>query len=369
MVFTILRRKHYRTRMYHRIVLGCAVNIIVDAAFTLWGPAAVPRGTPHIPAARGTIGTCSITGFGHYASFFIVPLYFNAQALLAFASIRYKFQERTYQWMEKYIHIGVYLYPLGSGIYLLSLEAFNPIVMSCGFSSYPMDCSEDGIECIRGPENIAKLQWIFLSIPALMIVLIPTFLMISLVVWIRHQIPRGRAIGKSVTRKIALYLAALYWTYFFRCIDAVIIFGKGEVLFASTLAANTNEALIGLWYLLVYLVLRTEDPASVRVTGSLTAKREKDRSKAGREDRQISMTTVTIDQSQMRSFELGIGIFDGNCLDEDSPWSGYLTTGVDEGYEKNDPEYTDHDYCIEDIPSHSEWSDKNISSDNSTISA
>mmetsp|Transcript_10379 Transcript_10379/g.15942 ORF Transcript_10379/g.15942 Transcript_10379/m.15942 type:complete len:304 (+) Transcript_10379:322-1233(+) len=203
MSYIILNSRYYRSRIYHRIFLGCSIHIVILNIITFWGSAAVPIGTPHILGAKGTIATCSAQGFIYQISVFVVPLYYAILSFLSYLHIANKVKVEKLMWLEKWVHLGVHFYPITSSIYLLSIQAFNPIITSCWVSNVPMGCGgEYGEICSRGPDNL------------------------------------------------------------FRWVDAAMIFGFGTHSFLVTLMANTNGALIGVWVSIIYKIFRSDDPIS-----------------------------------------------------------------------------------------------------------
>ena len=98
MIISILRSRYYRSRIYHRMVFGCSLTLILDAAEELWGSAAAPEGT--LPGSRGTQATCSTQGFLYHISIFAVPTYYVVQSLVSYASLRFKRTESDFRRIE-----------------------------------------------------------------------------------------------------------------------------------------------------------------------------------------------------------------------------------------------------------------------------
>ena len=61
--YLLVKRPEKRKRLYHRLVLGMNVALIMMAFSYIWGTAAVPEGTPYYVGAKGTIDTCTAQGF------------------------------------------------------------------------------------------------------------------------------------------------------------------------------------------------------------------------------------------------------------------------------------------------------------------
>ena len=274
-IVTVSCSKYYKCRIYHRIMMCCSINIILLNITHLWGSAAIPKnyqspyvdeyGNQHIIAgARGNITTCTVEGILDYISQFAVPFYYVALSLLSLAAVVYRFNLKDYMWIEKYIHVSVYAVPLGSGLYLLSKDAFNPSIRTCHLVSIPVGCGDESnyeIECIRGPQNISQLQNIFMIIPFLFIIIFPAFIMSIVYYKVRFcSGPRGRIVANSVAKQSGLYLFALYWIYFFKIIDESLISRAGKYIFVTNVLSNTSQTLLGLWTLLVYKYFKSDDP-------------------------------------------------------------------------------------------------------------
>ena len=355
MVVTILKSPFYRGRMYHRIMLGCAANIILLNIMQLWGPSAVPEGTEGFLGARGTTQTCSAQGF-IYQLMFIVPSYYAALSLLSYCSVRQQFQASYYQFIEKYIHIGVYIFPIASASYLLTLEAYNPAIRDCYLTSIPLNCggdpsSTDYIKCTRGPNNIGHLIKIFYALPAVLLVSIPTAVMIVLFCRLkfcrlkrshgatttanspsnnRHS-RRSDHVAFSVAKQSGVYLAVLYWTYLFRFLDAIFLLAVEKWVFSINLLANTIESMQGVWVWMAYWYFSSEDLTTVREEKEAQSPAPPSRS----------------NQKAKGGLKPSFSIFDGSIAtaDQDSPWARFFmdNEGEDEEYRRDCGEYTDKD--------------------------
>jgi hypothetical protein len=338
-VVAVVGNSYFRNRIYHRVMMACALNTIVVNLNQLWGSAAAPE-DKDLLGASGNTATCSAQGFITQLAF-VIPSYYVALSLVSYFSIRNKFQASKYRYIEKWIHIGVFLFPIGSATYLLTLDAFNHVVLTCGLASEPVGCGDQSdyeIECTRGPQNIGQIQKLFFILPIILIVFIPTIIMLVLYCQVRKQ-PGGKRVASSFAKQSGLYLFAQYWAYLFRSLDAALVFSFGEYVFATNLLANFVESLIGLWTMMVYLYFRTDDPSSRSNHNEMSisfAKTENDG-----KSREFSVDGSTLSISKPTC-----SIFDGNNVaDLDSPWAAFL---LDEGFDDDygeDAEYNDeHDF-------------------------
>ena len=269
LVKTVLSSQYYRCRIYHRIMMGCAVNIILMGIVILWGSAAVPKDFAghHVVGASGNRTTCTIQGFLDLFLQFAVPFYYVALSLLSLLAMHTKFEIKRYLWIEKWIHAAVYVLPLSSASYLLTLDAFNPGIRTCHFISLPVGCGDESdytLVCTRGPQNISHLQNYFFVIPYLFIFIFPACVMAVVYIRVRFcQGIKGRIVANSVAKQSCLYLFALYWIYVFKIVDESLINRAGTYIFFTNVLSNTSQALVGLWTLLVYWYFRSDDPTQV----------------------------------------------------------------------------------------------------------
>mmetsp|Transcript_37987 Transcript_37987/g.41996 ORF Transcript_37987/g.41996 Transcript_37987/m.41996 type:complete len:376 (+) Transcript_37987:242-1369(+) len=355
LITSILRSKYYRNRIYHRINLGCGLNIILLCVLKLWGSAAEP--TNNNIWARGTIATCSISGFLHHIAIFIIPQYYCALSLLSYAAFRNKIRLSNFCRIEKWIHIGVYVFPLAAATYLLTLRAFNPTIHGCSLASIPVGCGdetttdEELLPCDRGPNNISQLQWLFWGLPSLLFFSIPTVVLFLLCVEVKKNkgtTTKHQSVAISIAKQSSLFILVLFWTYFFRFIDLLtfINFGPNFIL---NLLANINEALIGLWiYIPYYWYFRrntfyenTNNTSSTVVNNNNQSKSDlfNDESTTSNEELKSIMSNRNskwLEQKQRKkniSGKYDSEVFDGSNTSQDSPWASYITEGVDDDYD------------------------------------
>jgi len=358
-IVTVVRRKFYHRRMYHRIMLGCAINIVIFALTLLWGTAALPADMPTL-GAMGNTETCTVSGFMFHYALFVTPSYYFALSILSYVAFCNKFDFTKSLWMEKWIHIGVYLFPLASASYLLSIQAFNPVVNACALASLPLGCgsfgSNDNIDieddlntttfhnellfvpCERGPQNISQLRLVFYGIPTLIVVLVPIMIMVQLYCKIRSMEGDDSPIAWSVSKQSGIYILLLVSIYSFQIVYMIFTFGLGKYFFGLNLLANTNEALIGMWIYIAYRYFRTEEPPEEEEycdddDDIATNMKKKRRGTQHTFRRRFSATSNVGEQGSSGCLSSPeFSIFDGNDIEEDSPWAAFLTEGEDVEY-------------------------------------
>jgi hypothetical protein len=350
MILTILGNPVYRRRISHRLMLGTAISISALAIPQLWGTAAVPEGTLNVFGARGTEATCSALGFLHQFFGFSVPSYYAALSILAFLAGKNDYHLEKYAHVEKWIHIGVHLFPLLSAIYLLHVEAFNYSGHTCWIASKPLGCGDGSdVVCTRGPQNIRLYQWIFSAMPGMLLLLIPTLLMLAFYMDVRRRQHEIRIEVKVVVWQSSLYLLALYWTYSFSFINGVLIFAAKEHFFSMTLISSMVECLLGFWVLLAYL-LRLRGPSSTQISsenegGSCKVKPRvvRDQSATTISHSATSLSTARLDDVDVERTLQTVGpnrsddafsIFDGTK--SSSKWSDFVFDGDSSDEEEDD---------------------------------
>lgn len=355
MAAAIMLSTYRRRRIYHRLMLGCVPSIIILNIAQLWGQAAAPEGTDHVLGARGNAGTCTAQGF-MYQFRLVVPSYYAVLSLMTYRLIKSKFKHSLGQTEEYLVHIGVYVFPIASGIYLTAIEGFNMITQGCGIANAPLACGGDPedegyVPCTRGPENIGLYQWLFAGLPSVIIMLGPTIVM----GWICCRL-RKQSVLKSFIYQSCLYLLAVYWTYLFRWIDAAILLSAGEYVFATAFVADIMDPLQGLWTLIIYSYFRTHDP---KTAADPTSSNE---GSAPFGDTGGSGSG----SSGSRSFRPEFSIFDGSVANRtsDSPWAKFLTDDFeDPEYMKDCGEYSDGDFKTTPLEMSGNIRDSNASSD------
>ena len=55
-----------------------------------------------------------------------VAIYYGSLILQAFMGIKHNFKEEKYRWIEKYIHLFAFLFPLALSTVVAATENFNP---------------------------------------------------------------------------------------------------------------------------------------------------------------------------------------------------------------------------------------------------
>jgi hypothetical protein len=182
------------------------------------------------------------------------------------------FDTTKYLWVEKWIHLLVHVFPVGSAIYLLTIQAFNPTGFGgCWVASIPFGCgdeNQDGIECERGPQNIEQIVWLFNGLPTFFVLLFPACVMLTLFCQVCHTQNKAKKQQSSqsgnrrkeavsfratdVAKQAGFYLLIMYWSYLFAVINKGFVEMADTTIFPLVLLSTINLGLQGVWFYLVY---------------------------------------------------------------------------------------------------------------------
>lgn len=271
-LFMVVAALRQRSRIYHRLMFCLAVHVGLYSVWIIYGPAAVPVGTPYVWGAAGNTATCTTQGFFLQVTQQASYCYYCLMALYSFQAVRNNFNEEKYLWMEKWIHLAVHIWPFGSAFYLLAIESFNfSGHYACWINSSPVGCGNDtGIVCERGPQNNQLIAIIFAGLPYGFILLFPTVVMVALYCEVRRRQSSIRLQANVVAKQAGLYLLALYWSLIFGFVNNGIQRVEGTQNFAIALLAVINLNLNGFWMLLIYLYFRVSPSSRPNVQAACT---------------------------------------------------------------------------------------------------
>ena len=323
----ILAKRTYINRkknIYHRLNLAMSLHIILLGCCNIYGPLASPGPIPTTTTTTsttdslstsssttsttttssfssfseysngywwgtgyGTTTTCSVSGFfsqiGYSVSFYYVIL-----SVYSFIAVRQNFQMEQYNYIEKYLHIAVHIFPVTSAIYLLSIQAFNDTGSgsTCWISSIPFGCGSNDIIvggnggnggggnnsssinddddfistpsnnndmiCTRGPQNIERISWLFAGLPSFFVLLFPTFMMLALYIEVKRKQQTIQLQATTVAKQAGLYLAALYLCYVFVFINKGFSIVANRQIFILQVLSGFNFNLQGVWFFCIY---------------------------------------------------------------------------------------------------------------------
>lgn len=181
-------RKKKLTHVYHRLVLAMSCLDVMNSSNYALSALVVPKGTPGVWGASGSIATCSASGF--VMQFGVsVPLYSGCLAIYYLMVIRYRIHERQIKrYYEPIMHLVSVGYPLVSAIIPLLHDMYNPMGSQAGWcflKDSPANCSVDpDVDCLRG-ENYESVMIFSTMLPVTLNFLFIIFcmVMVSAYVW------------------------------------------------------------------------------------------------------------------------------------------------------------------------------------------
>lgn len=254
----------------------------------------------------------------------VVPFYYVFLSLYSWVVVLHgNFEPANYVWIEKYIHIGVHIYPIASAIYLLTIKSFNSNGLHCWIASIPSGCGEEsGIECTRGPQNPHLVLWAFGGIPAIFFLLFPTLVMITLTscVYLREQKKDGENLTMPVSmvaKQSAIYLGSLYWVYLPLFVYNERNYFHDDKSYGACLWVNLITNSMGIWFAIVYWYFSTEE--NYNDSGS-------DDDVHTKEDSNIAPTDV-VDDEKDKDLDTTDNFSSPDAIDEEKSMAfGTLTT-------------------------------------------
>lgn len=256
-VYIFWRAWYRRHCAFDRIMLGLSIHTVLWGIYNLWGTAAVPRDNTGIYGAAGNERTCTIQGFLFQITL-CIPFYYVFLSCYSWVVIvQGNFDPARYEWIEKYIHFGVHVFPVASAIYLLTQDAFHANGQICWIASVPAGCGPNtDIECTVGPEDPEAMMFWFAGLPAIFFLLFPTLAMVGLVlvVWWKGRTGNIPSIitASMVAKQSVFYLGSLYWVY----LPLIIYYGGVKKMcprsFGKAVWVTTVSVSLGLWFAIVY---------------------------------------------------------------------------------------------------------------------
>ena len=229
----------------------------------------MPEGTPNYGAA-GTIATCTAEGFMAVTVDMTVPIYYGSLVLQAFMGMKNNFKELKYRWIEKWIHVVAWGFPLAVSTVLAATENINPSGSRCWHAQYPKGCEGDpNIDCERGKDIgmftlIVGLSQVFLYF------VYPPSVIATMFCWIRKlekKKKEGNGMNQvreatrkemliSIAKQISLYLLSFWSTFVLGLISTGYeLLSGGKFLYNLAIVANSVYAFQGFVFMIVYFKL------------------------------------------------------------------------------------------------------------------
>ena len=357
----IFRDKERLSKMYHRLALGMSICSACNSVVFFFQNWSIPSGTPGAIGARGSIFTCTLTGFLVQAGF-AVQYYYVSLSLYVFLALRCEFRIQQIQFLEKYIHLFSFLIPTVSAIFLASVEMFNPIGMGCWIQNAPEGCDREGYgPCVRGAQNSSFYVMTFGALPTALNLVISTSLIVACYINEKNKQKKYTSciVGKKIlieqarrkksaliAQQGALYLITFYGSYLFPTIAAITQVVTQRHIFSTLLMGAVFMPLDGFFFTLAYLKLRRLKTPSTRndITGTDNNKSKDEFQSEPNTNRVIkrqswcvantSQTRQTHQNQPIRRASFSVSLFDGT---DEEKWKSFgVYIGSDSDSEEDD---------------------------------
>ena len=241
---------------------GMSFYLFLIGICFLVGTAAIPAGIDDNAIGNiGTTTTCSIQGFLIHLGSMISISYYCCFSVYSFVGVLHNFEKNKISWIEKYIHIGVHVYPISSAIFLAYIEGLNSTGIGfCHIGSSLLGCSgwfesrqdedDTGIDddkCDRGPEKLTIIRYTLWTLPLLLCLICTTTTMILLYLKVKQKQDQIYIHSNTVAYQSIIYLSTLYATLLPLLVTHLVI-----LLRVSTIIVMSTVAVVCVRQLKVY---------------------------------------------------------------------------------------------------------------------
>ena len=226
-----------------------SLNQLISSLFKIYGVAAFPSNDTNTNGHFGTVATCTTQGFFIYVCDALSMFYYASFSVYSFVGIFSNFEKEKYEWVEKYIHAILPIYPLITAIVILSKQGFNPSSLGgyCTASNTDWYCDDPNygdVPCERGHLNHPILWY---SVFYIITLFFPTVVMFFLYINVTQQQSQIFIKAKVVAKQSAIYLFVLYLAILSWFVIACMIeSGHGDnIPFAAIIFADVSWDLFG----------------------------------------------------------------------------------------------------------------------------
>lgn len=270
-VYDIIRR-HRKKSTYHRIMLGLSLADIIMSfgLFTSTWP--MPRDTPDVWGAVGTMASCATIGFLEQAGVGAV-LYSASLSTYYLLRIRCGWNETQLKRVEPWFHAVPITIALATMVAGIPLDLYNSGIFDCWIAPLPLNCNQSWthadtsdpfyVPCERG-DNASIYQWAFDIVPKFLGIFLVTINMILTYRAVRRQETltlrlsmtndnKHLKLSQRLARQSYLYVGALYITYIPVAMTRMTQLIKGYTFYGMILTIAITIPLQGCWNVIVYL--------------------------------------------------------------------------------------------------------------------
>jgi hypothetical protein len=268
------RRKTKDQNTYRRLMIGLSVCDLLMSAGLFTSTWPMPKETPHVWGAVGTVESCEAIGFLEQAGV-IATMYNGSLSTYYLLKIRYGWTSSQIACVEPWMHAIPLIFGIATMIASLKLNLFNSGLFDCWIAPFPQGCQESWrnngeTTCGRG-DNASLYQWLFDLIPKWTSILLVTINMvmthqavyrqerralrfsaphvnpeISLSSSFSRPKPKPR-VARLLARQSYLYVGALYLTYVPVIMTRLTELIAGGVYYGMLLTISITIPLQGFW--------------------------------------------------------------------------------------------------------------------------
>jgi hypothetical protein len=141
-----------------RSILGMTIIDVCSSLAWFVSSWAVPKGT--FPLSAGNRATCNLQGFLLQLAIG-APLYNCTLAMYFLLMLKYRWTEKQLLTVERWAHLGILGFSLGTSILFLPLGLYNPTGQICWVIGDPVNCSGSTIHSTDTPCERGVDAWIF----------------------------------------------------------------------------------------------------------------------------------------------------------------------------------------------------------------
>jgi preprotein translocase subunit YajC len=298
-----------RRRVYHRLVLTAFANVLICSICAFVGSWALPVETDVVGAA-GNMTTCSVQGAFFLVGWLALASYYAGFGVYGLVAVKNNFNQGSIKWLEKWIHLWAFGFPIvcliASGVYM----AFHP---------------GSDIFC-----TISKLEVHYME-PSIKFVIFTSFIMVDFLIgtgtiiflWVNFaQIQKqvDNAIGmkrliesartqrlKDVAQQAMLYLFLFSYGYFIPVLSLWLdILTEGSWVYTLDIVGACISASQGVVFMIIYFALQRPEPESTCHANNTVEELRQSARQPKKEKKRFTFF-----------------IFDGTPA-EDSPWATLL---------------------------------------------
>jgi hypothetical protein len=164
----------------YRIIFALCLSDVINSLWFVFFSLPIPKGTPGVWGAMGNYTSCNVMGF--FLQFGIIGSFYNgALSLYFYKSLCYSMKdEEIAKRYEKWMHIGCFVWPLGTAIAAWQQDLYSYSGLGCWIAPEPLRCHRrDDVDCIRG-EDAYIYAWLYTGIPLFLLCMCIVFSMVMI---------------------------------------------------------------------------------------------------------------------------------------------------------------------------------------------